>query len=168
MGSADAVSVEGQLTFYDLYRWLVRVNLGRFGWYYAAFTLFMVAVMSFSHTPRWWAPEHYWPVPAFAIGAFVIPYFSARGLVKSQKSILQNTRYTFSEQGIEANSLSVSSRMDWSNVYQAVETKTSILIYYSKYGVWIIPKRYIADEPTLSTIRQMIRHHVGGKVLLLK
>jgi hypothetical protein len=97
---------------------------------------------------------------------FVLPYFSARSNFRSQKALQQTTNYTFSEEGIQTESETASSRTDWSNVHQVVETGSYLFVYLAKNLRYVIPKRCVPDAEELVVLRQILRAGVKGKIKL--
>jgi hypothetical protein len=103
-----------------------------------------------------------WPIAGF--GSL---YISTKSMMKQQKGLSQTNRYTFSETGINVQADQASGQMDWSYIFQALETKRFLFLYISKGMRHVIPTRFFTDQNGLARLRTLIRTHVKGKVRLL-
>jgi hypothetical protein len=101
-----------------------------------------------------------------AASLLVLPLWTSRSLFKSQRSVQEENRYTFSAEEIEIQSNSASSKTAWSHVYRVTETKSFFFVFTSKFQGWLIPQKAISDEAKIAALRQMFRACVQGKVEL--
>jgi hypothetical protein len=110
--------------------------------------------------------------PLFVLAAVLLvmlltlPIWTSRSLFRSQKSVQEGNRYTFSAERIEIQSASASMRTAWSNIYSVKETGSFFLVYISKYVYWLIPKKAISDSGKIVALRQMFGACVQGKLAL--
>jgi YcxB-like protein len=171
--STTAVSFGVQLTPDDLYRANVSF-LARKLWFFCLIPILAVVstILSFlSHAQQRdqlllnVRPLLYL-LGIWLLLVFIFPYFSARSIFKSQKGLHQPTRYTFSEEGIQTESETASSRMDWSNIYRAVETSAYFFVYTAKNIRFVLPKRSISDQTQIADLREILRRNIKGKTKL--
>jgi hypothetical protein len=62
---------------------------------------------------------------------------------KENKLVLQTQRVTLTQEGIEVQSDSGYSNLQWEQLYRVTEIKESFLFFISKQQAFVIPKRYI-------------------------
>ena len=173
MMDSSSVSFCVQLTMNDLYRANLRflVRKLRFLWVILIFAMAILIFILLSNSPQKQqvmlniAPLFYL-VAIWPLVLFVAPYLSARSNFKSQKALQLITNYTFSGEGIETESDAGSSRSNWSNIYQVVETRSYFFVYPGRNLRYVIPKRFIPEETKILELRQIFRAGVKGKIKL--
>jgi hypothetical protein len=165
------VSFTVQLMPYDLFRANFSLLVRRHWW---AILLPLLAALA---ALFWISRTSYDPGARPIIIVSIIPlwflwvvgrvYFGARSQFRQQKGLREPNRYTIGEHGIQIESPSSSDTMDWSHVFQAYENRHFIFLDLSTTLRCVIAKRALPGEDTLARLRQLIRAHVRGKVILL-
>jgi YcxB-like protein len=97
----------------------------------------------------------------------IIPCFVIRRRFRSDKSLHEDTCYTFSEDRIDIESATASSRVDWARIDRAVETKSYFYLFTAKRPTYIIPKRCFSVGTQITELQNILRNAVKGKVRLL-
>lgn len=90
-------------------------------------------------------------------------------VIRQSKQMSQNiepTKYIFNEQGMEAESASVSVKTTWTKFLKVTETDTDFLIFTQKNIAIPIPKRFIESDGELDEFRNLIKEKLGGKAKL--
>ena len=170
----SSISLGVQLTPNDLYRanvWSLARKLW-FLWFIPILAIASIVLSLFSGTQQRQQlmlniRPLFYVAGIYLLIVFVLPYFSARSNFRSQKALQQTTNYTFSEQGIQTESETASSRIDWSNIHQVVETRSYFFVYLAKNLRYLIPKRCVPDAAEVVVLRQIFRAGVKGKIKLL-
>ena len=167
------ISFTVRLTFSDLYRTQLWVLL-KGSW--AIWGMLALAVLLTVNTLRWNAQQEevainfvpiFWLLGLWIVLLLVLPAFQIRSRFKIQKSLYEETRYSISDDRIEMESATASFRYDWSHILRAVETKSYFYLFTSKLPTFIIPKRDISEVTQITTLREIVRNYVKGKVQLL-
>jgi len=83
--------------------------------------------------------------------------------MQSTPAFQQPLSYKISEEGIRVSQGEQSQLQKWENMYRAVSTKSSIIVYTSKINAWIFPRKDMgAMAPKV--IEMISTHMPAGKV----
>ncbi len=93
-------------------------------------------------------------------------YFSLRKLAKKLANAAEETHFAFSENEIEAKSLSRSSKLTWKNCEKIQETKEDFIFYLTSYTFLPIPKRFFKNSEQLNEFKELVRTQLGEKAKL--
>ena len=102
------------------------------------------------------------------LGAVLLLYLPYTLFIKSKRQSLNPVfqkplHYRVDEDGITVSQGEVSETQKWENIYKAVSTSKSIIVYTSKVNAWIFPKRELGDE-TMGLIQMIVTHMDASKV----
>lgn len=86
-----------------------------------------------------------------AAGIIVLVYLPWNLFIKSRQQAMNPTfkkplHYLLDESGLTISQDEVSQQMPWEEMYKAVSTSKSIILYTSKYNATIFPKRDLEDR----------------------
>lgn len=102
-------------------------------------------------------------------GIIILCYLPWTLFLKSRQQALMNPvfketlHYTIDEEGISVSQGEEKQQQAWKDMYKAVSTARSIIVYTSKINATIIPKRYLNDCKT--QVIQLISTNMSpGKV----
>jgi ABC-type multidrug transport system fused ATPase/permease subunit len=93
-------------------------------------------------------------------------YFSLRKLARKLAKATEETHFTFSENEVEINSSSRSTKTSWKNYEKIQETKEDFVCYLNNYTFHPIPKNSFKNEQQLNEFRELVREKLGGKAKL--
>ena len=91
---------------------------------------------------------------------------SLRKLAKKLAKASEKTHFTFSENEIETNSLTRSSKLTWDNYEKIQETNEDYVGYLKNYTFHTIPKRFFKSEEQIIDFRELVRAKLGDKAKL--
>ena len=102
------------------------------------------------------------------LGAVLLLYLPYTLFIKSKRQSLNPVfqkplHYRVDEDGITVSQGEVSETQKWENIYKAISTSKSIIVYTSKVNAWIFPKRELGDE-TMRLIQMIVTHMDASKV----
>ena len=102
------------------------------------------------------------------LGAVLLLYLPYTLFIKSKRQSLNPVfqkplHYRVDEEGITVSQGEVSETQKWENIYKAISTSKSIIVYTSKVNAWIFPKRELGDE-TMGLIQMIVTHMDASKV----
>jgi hypothetical protein len=168
------VSFTVRLTPSDLYRlqlWVV-LRGSRSVWIFPALLILLAW-----NTLRWNAQEQEAPTSGFGnlvwlIGLWIVlllivPCTLIRSRFKNEKGLHEDTRYTISEDRIDVESATASSRFEWSRIIRAVETREYFYLFASKTPTFIVPKRSVPAGTETADMRKILETCVKGRLTLL-
>ena len=98
------------------------------------------------------------------LGAVMLLYLPWTLFIKSRRQILSNPsfqeplQYTLDEEGLTISQGEVEEKMVWEDMYKAVSTGRSIILYTSRINATIFPKRQLGDQKML--VIEMISTHM--------
>jgi len=112
-------------------------------------------------------------VPYLIAGIIIIAYIPWTLFIKSRQQYLANEsfkkpiHYRMDDSGIRISQEETESEIAWENVYKAISTSGSILIYTSKVNACILPKKDLGDKKpaviaAISTHVEPKRVHIRG------
>lgn len=90
-----------------------------------------------------------------------------RRQVKVMSASTEPTRFTFSNDGMDAVTESTSLHTNWSKYKKVVETKTDFLLFPQVNYFYPIPKRFFRNEHEIKVFRGMVSDNVSGALELL-
>lgn len=99
-----------------------------------------------------------------ALGAVMLLYLPWTLFLKSRKQILSNPgfqeplQYTLDEEGLTISQGEEESGIVWGDMYKAVSTGRSIILYTSRVSATIFPKRDLGDQR--AAVIEMISTHM--------
>jgi YcxB-like protein len=103
---------------------------------------------------------------AFCLGAISgLVYMSARSTLRSSRVLGGGAHYSFDERGMRMRGPTFYGRLDWGNIYRAIETRRLILVCPSSAQKYILPKRCFSPEE-LRSLRELLRARVTGRMEL--
>lgn len=104
-----------------------------------------------------------------ALGIIMLLYLPWTLFIKSRKQILSNPsfqeplQYTLDDEGLTISQGGEEAKMAWEDMYKAVSTARSIILYTSRVNATIFPKREIGDQ-SAAVIEMISTHMPPGKV----
>ncbi len=104
-----------------------------------------------------------------ALGVVLLLYMPWTLFVKSRRQVLSNPsfqkplHYLLSDEGITISQGEESLQYRWEEMYKAVSTGRSIIVYTTRVNATIFPKRQMGDK-TASVIEMISVHMPPGKV----
>jgi YcxB-like protein len=171
---AESLQAAGKLTIADLTRFQF-FHRARRQWYLAIPILLMLifcllgigVVLSTGDVERIENPgSSYFIMLAFLLLYFVVPFVAARQQYAKQQYLREPMRYQFTDEHVRLEGASFSTEVKWSLVQGVYETKSSLFIYQSPQGAWILPKRFFwGDDRTLQLCRNFIVAHLANRKL---
>lgn len=90
-------------------------------------------------------------------------YLSAAKQSKTNPAFKKPLRYTMTDEGIRVSQGEESQLQKWEDVYKAVSTGKSIILYNTKVNAWIFPRRDMG-EMTPKVIEMISTHMKPEKV----
>lgn len=105
------------------------------------------------------------------LGAVLLLYLPYTLFIKSKRQslnpVFQNPlHYVVDEEGITVSQGPVKEAVKWDDIYKAISTTKSIIVYTSKVNAWIFPKRDLGDQ-TVGLI-QMISTHMDASRIKIR
>ena len=113
--------------------------------------------------------QSYWGflvIPGLFFFLLLSTYLGARRHMKSNRGIQEETRYSFSENGINAVAESSSGHTSWSNIRDAYETKNSFLLFISNNQMYTVPKRFFHSREQVDSFRQLLLSELQSRAKL--
>ena len=98
------------------------------------------------------------------LGVVMLLYLPWTLFIKSRRQILSNPsfqeplQYTLDEEGLTISQGEAEEKMVWEDMYKAVSTGRSIILYTSRINATIFPKRQLGDQKML--VIEMISTHM--------
>lgn len=98
------------------------------------------------------------------LGAVMLLYLPWTLFIKSRRQILSNPsfqeplHYTLDEEGLTISQGEEQAKMEWGDMYKAVSTGRSIILYTSRTNATLFPKRQMEDQK--EAVIQMISTHM--------
>lgn len=87
-----------------------------------------------------------------AAGIFVLAYLpcvlwvKSAGQVKRTPAFQKPLHYRLDEEGVTVSQGETTQLLPWENVYKAISTKASIILYMSRMNAWIFPRKALGDN----------------------
>ncbi len=103
------------------------------------------------------------------LGAVMLLYLPWTLFIKSRRQILSNPsfqeplQYTLDEEGLTISQGEAEEKMVWEDMYKAVSTSRSIILYTSRINATIFPKRQLGDQK-MAVIEMISTHMPPAKV----
>lgn len=103
------------------------------------------------------------------LGAFMLLYLPWSLWVQSSRQAKDNPafskplRYVMDEEGVSVTQGDVTEKQNWGNLYRAVSTNKSIILYTGKKNACIFPKRDLKDK-NMQVIQMICTHMDASKV----
>lgn len=103
------------------------------------------------------------------LGAVMLLYLPWTLFIRSRKQILANPsfqeplQYTLDEEGLTISQGDEEGKMVWEDMYKAVSTGRSIILYTSRINATIFPKRQLGDQK-MAVIEMISTHMPPAKV----
>ena len=122
---------------------------------------FGAALVIFSLASRQWV--------FLVLGAVMLLYLPWSLFIRSRKQILSNPsfqeplQYTLDENGLTISQGEEEAKMAWGDMYKAVSTGRSIILYTSRVNATIFPKRELGDQKA-AVIEMVSKHMPPAKV----
>ncbi len=98
------------------------------------------------------------------LGMIMLLYLPWTLFIKSRQQLLSNPcfkeplQYTLDEEGLTVAQGEAQEKMAWADMYKAVSTGRSIILYTSRVNATIFPKRQLGDER--NAVIQLISTHM--------
>jgi len=93
--------------------------------------------------------------------------FNIRSQAKNIVKTTEPTRFTFTEEGLEAVSKSTTVQNLWGRFQKIQETKFDFILFPQKNNFYPIPKRFFQTETQINELREFIRNSSIENVKLL-
>lgn len=106
--------------------------------------------------------SQYWA--GLVLGAVILLFLPWTLFVRSRKQILGNPvfqeplQYTLDDEGLKISQGEEEAGMAWEDMYKAVSTGRSIILYTSRVNATIFPKRQLGDQK--AAVIEMISTHM--------
>ena len=106
------------------------------------------------------------------LGMVMLLYLPWTLFIKSRQQLLSNPsfkeplQYTLDEEGLTVSQGEAQEKMAWADMYKAVSTGRSIILYTSRINATIFPKRQLGDER--NAVIQMISTHMPPKKVKIR
>lgn len=106
------------------------------------------------------------------LGAIMLLYLPWTLFIKSRRQILSNAafaeplHYTLNEEGLVVSQGDASEQMAWQDMYKAVSTNRSIILYTSPVNATIFPKRDMGERTSM--VIEMISTHMEPKKVKIR
>lgn len=103
------------------------------------------------------------------LGAVLLLYLPWTLLIKSKRQALTNPafkeplHYIVDEEGISVSQKGETQKQKWQDMYRAVSTSRSVIVYTSRVAACIFPKRDMKDQ-TAHVIEMICTHMDASKV----
>jgi hypothetical protein len=98
------------------------------------------------------------------LGIFYMPvYLYGRAKLQMQinKSFKGVLHYRVDHRGIEISQAGEAVRVEWEQLYKAVATSRSILVFTSRHNAWIFPYKDLGEHR--KRLVELLQTHMGGK-----
>jgi hypothetical protein len=124
------------------------------------------------------APEHLRTVPLtvlrpLAISLILLPaflfawvYWNTRSQFARAGKAARTLRYRFCSDALDVHSDSRGGFLPWFAIHQAIETKSSFLLFLSPHEHYLVPKRCFRAASEISTVRELLQQAIGRKAVL--
>lgn len=106
--------------------------------------------------------SRYWML--LVLGIVLLVYLPWTLFIRSRKQVLNNPgfqeplQYTLNDQGLTVSQGEEEAVMAWEDMYKAVSTSRSIILYTSRVSATIFPKRQLGDQK--AAVIEMISTHM--------
>lgn len=100
-----------------------------------------------------------WLIAGACIVVLILPLLSAQKLTRDPR-IAGGCRYLFSESGMQFENSSTKAEVNWTGFLTAEESGASFLLFTSKIAAHVLPKRCLASEEDIATLRELLRAHL--------
>lgn len=106
--------------------------------------------------------SRYWML--LVLGIVLLVYLPWTLFIRSRKQVLNNPgfqeplQYTLNDQGLTVSQGEEEAVMAWEDMYKAVSTGRSIILYTSRVSATIFPKRQLGDQK--AAVIEMISTHM--------
>jgi hypothetical protein len=103
------------------------------------------------------------------LGLIMLLYLPWSLFIRSRRQILSNPsfqeplQYTLDQEGLTISQGQEEGRMAWEDMYKAVSTSRSIILYTSRVNATIFPKRQLGDQK-VAVIEMISTHMPPAKV----
>lgn len=106
------------------------------------------------------------------LGVVMLLYLPWTLFIKSRRQILSNPsfqeplEYTLDEEGLTVSQGEAQEKMAWEDMYKAVSTGRSIILYTSRVNATLFPKRQLGDQKM--AVIEMISTHMSPKKVKIR
>lgn len=106
------------------------------------------------------------------LGVVMLLYLPWTLFIKSRRQILSNPcfqeplEYTLDEEGLTVSQGEAQDKMAWEDMYKAVSTGRSIILYTSHVNATLFPKRQLGDQKM--AVIEMISTHMPPKKVKIR
>lgn len=106
------------------------------------------------------------------LGVVMLLYLPWTLFIKSRRQILSNPsfqeplEYTLDEEGLTVSQGEAQEKMAWEDMYKAVSTGRSIILYTSRVNATLFPKRQLGDQKM--AVIEMISTHMPPKKVKIR
>jgi len=102
-------------------------------------------------------------LPAFLLG-FI--YWNTKGYFARSEKKARSMRYRFCTDSLDVHSEARGGFLPWFALHEAIEIKSSFLLFIAPHEHYLIPKRCFGDPAEIETVRELLREQMGGKARL--
>lgn len=100
----------------------------------------------------------------FTVAYFVIIPYQAKKQYKELKSIQSELRISINTEGIQIDSVTGNSKLDWSHFRKWAYNDDMILFYITSRMFYMLPRRVIQDQQQFASLLKLLHEHLGGHV----
>ena len=100
--------------------------------------------------------------------AAISVYFTFFKQAEDLEKDSEPSSYIFDPNGLEAESKSASSTMNWKVFHKVHETKSDFIFLPHKNMFFIVPKRFFVSERQINDLKEMIKCKMADKAVLRK
>ena len=106
------------------------------------------------------------------LGVVMLLYLPWTLFIKNRRQILSNPsfqeplEYTLDEEGLTVSQGEAQEKMAWEDMYKAVSTGRSIILYTSRVNATLFPKRQLGDQKM--AVIEMISTHMSPKKVKIR
>jgi hypothetical protein len=93
--------------------------------------------------------------------------FQIRRQARVTAEASEPTRFSFSNDGMDAVTETTSVHTNWSKYKKAVETKTDFLLFPQDRFFYPIPKHFFRNELEIQVFRRLLSENISGTLKLL-
>ena len=109
--------------------------------------------------------------PLLVFGVFaVLPilmamsiYFSVWKQADKIEKITERTKFTFTEQGLEAVAQTTATKSDWSRFQNIKETKSDFIFFPQENVFYTIPQRFFQNDEQINDFKRLACEKTGSK-----
>jgi len=104
-------------------------------------------------------------LPAFLFG-FI--YWNTKGQFARSAKAARSMRYHFCADSLDVHAEARGGFLPWFAFHEAIETKSSFLLFLSPHEHYLIPKRCFRESGEVKAVRGLLQGQMGGKAHLRK